>query len=127
MALFTLMSKAPPRRATVPVAVGLTTMVMVGSGKAALGVTVVGCLMAPEAVIEVEGSGDPLGLTVPTAPTVLFGVIVAVARSWLSAAAGCLTSQVTVTVALGVMVPAGVFSSIWKGTVAVGAPDGPQV
>ncbi|MEV1167041.1 hypothetical protein [Nonomuraea sp. NPDC049784] len=118
--------KAPPLRATVPVAVGVTTMVMVGSGMGAPWVTTAyGVAVAPT-LTGVEGIGLPLGLIVPWATTVLLAVICAVASNWLGVAVGCWISHVTVTVELGVTATAGVLSSIRNGT-AWGCPPGVAV
>ncbi|MFG1709040.1 hypothetical protein ACFLIM_38200 [Nonomuraea sp. M3C6] len=115
--------------AIVPVAVGLTTMVMVGSGMAELAEMVVSGVAVAAAVIGAEEIGVPLGVTTPDATTVLLGVIADGATSRLAVFVGWAMSQVTVTVALGVMAPAGVLSSIRNGMVspASEAPIGPQV
>ncbi|WP_219471399.1 hypothetical protein [Nonomuraea rhizosphaerae] len=113
--LFTLIEKPPPLTPTVPVTVGFTTTGKVGRGIGepweivAAGVEVTPTLTAVEAI------GVPLGLTVPSATIVLLGVICAVANRRLGVAVGCWMSQVSVTVALGVIWAAGVFSSIWNG------------
>ncbi|MGP3962807.1 hypothetical protein ACTWPT_43130 [Nonomuraea sp. 3N208] len=77
--LFTWRAKPSPLRVAAPLAVGVTTIVMVGIGMAAPGVRAVAGATVPVATMFAEGNGDPLGLTVPPAITLLPAVISAFA------------------------------------------------
>ncbi|MFI7452014.1 hypothetical protein ACIBQX_31275 [Nonomuraea sp. NPDC049714] len=123
-ALFTFSANPLAFTATVPVAVGLTTTFMVGIDMGEpLGTAVCGVKVAT-AVTGVLGTGLPLGVTVPSATTVLLGVISAVAFNWLAVLVGCRMSQVIVTVALATGVATGALSSIWKGMFVAVPPVG---
>jgi hypothetical protein len=115
VAPLTVSENPPPLSATVPLAVGVTTMAMVGSGNGLPEATPVDAVAVAPTVIGAEGIGLPLGLIVPAPTTALLGVIVAVASNWLAVATGCWMSHVTVTVELGVTAEAGVFNSMRKG------------
>ncbi|MDP4501422.1 hypothetical protein [Nonomuraea turcica] len=78
---------------------------------------------APVATTCVEGTGDPLGLTVPDAATVLLGLIEAAAVK--APVDGWMISHVRVAVELGLGCAAGVFTSMEKVTVAAAAPSEP--
>ncbi|TMR23202.1 hypothetical protein ETD86_08840 [Nonomuraea turkmeniaca] len=105
-------------KTTVPLAVGVTTMVIVGMGKGAPDVMAVAGAAVPVATTCAEATGAPLGLTVPAAVTMLLGLIEAVASKGL--AAGWMISHVRVAVELGLGREAGVFTSMEKVTVVVG-------
>ncbi|WP_162795018.1 hypothetical protein [Nonomuraea lactucae] len=122
---FTFSEKGPPLSTTVPVAVGRTTTAMVGIGIGEVGDTVVKGVEVAAAVTAVDASGLPLGDTVPSATTVLDGVIAESTGSGV-AVVGCWMSQRTVTVALADGCTAGVFSSIRNGMLAVAPPWGAQ-
>ncbi|WP_336216382.1 hypothetical protein [Nonomuraea sp. LPB2021202275-12-8] len=107
---FTLSAKPPALTATVPVAVGLITMPMVGIGMGEPSLTAVCGVTVALAVTGVLGTGLPLGVAVPTATTVLLAEITAVASS-VAVPVGRM-SQFTVTVALATGAATGVFSSI---------------
>lgn len=67
----TLSENGPPVNAIVPVAVGRTVMAMVGMGMGALGVTAVACTAVAAALTGALGIGLPVGVTAPSAMTVL--------------------------------------------------------
>ncbi|MEW9554409.1 hypothetical protein [Nonomuraea sp. NPDC050783] len=108
-----------------PLAVGVTTRVIVGIGMGAPEVRAVAGATLPVATTGREGSGVPAGLTVPWATTVLLGLIEAIAGKGL--VAGWETSHTRVTVELGVGRVAGVRSSMVKVTVEVGVTVAPVV
>jgi hypothetical protein len=96
-------------------------MVIVGMGMAAPAVRAVAGATVPLAVMLAEGNGDPVGLTIPVAITLLLAVISAFAVK-RGVAVGWEISHVRVAAELGLGRAAGVFISIESVTVDVAAP-----